>query len=471
MVTIPTKAQTNTKTSDKGTSTMTSDYPATGELASHPTGADNAVLLRGVLIYGEGDKQDVLVQDGVIAEIGSDLSAMAPEGAEVLDLDGQVLLPGLVDMHVHLREPGREDTETIATGSAAAAQGGFTAVFTMANTAPVTDNPAIAEMVWYKGQNTNLCDVHPVGSISKGLEGKELTEFGMMADSDARVRMFSDDGKCVDDPRLMRRAIEYSKGMDVLLAQHCEEPRLTIGAVAHEGETAARLGLGGWPRVAEESIVARDAIMARDYGGRLHICHASTEGTVDLLRWAKAQDIPLTAEVTPHHLLLTDERLETYDGVNRVNPPLREQRDVEALRAALIDGTVDCVATDHAPHGSEDKCCEFDQARPGMLGIETSLALIAKIFVIDGDQDWRFVAKVMSERPAEITKLPGHGRPIAVGEPANLCAVDVNQSWVARGQDMASKANNTPYEGMDMPVKVSTTLLRGKVTCRNGSSV
>lgn len=450
---------------------MTSEYPATGELAAHPTGAEHAVLLRGVLLYGEGEKQDVLIQEGVIAEIGADLAGSAPQGAEVLDLDGQVLLPGLVDMHVHLREPGREDTETIATGSAAAAQGGFTAVFTMANTAPVTDNPAIAEMVWFKGQNTNLCDVHPVGSISKGLEGKELTEFGMMADSDAKVRMFSDDGKCVDDPRLMRRAIEYSKGMDVLLAQHCEEPRLTEGAVAHEGETAARLGLGGWPRVAEESIVARDAIMARDYGGRLHICHASTEGTVELLRWAKAQDIPLTAEVTPHHLLLTDARLETYDGVNRVNPPLREQRDVEALRAALIDGTVDCVATDHAPHGSEDKCCEFDQARPGMLGIETSLALIAKIFVIDGDEDWHFVAKVMSERPAEITKLPGHGRPIAVGEPANLCAVDVNQTWTAHGKDMASKASNTPYEGMEMPVKVTTTLLRGKVTCKNGSAV
>lgn len=450
---------------------MASEYPATGELAAHPTGAEHAVLLRGVLLYGEGEKQDVLIQDGVIAEIGADLAGSAPQGAEVLDLDGQVLLPGLVDMHVHLREPGREDTETIATGSAAAAQGGFTAVFTMANTEPVTDNPAIAEMVWFKGQNTNLCDVHPVGSISKGLEGKELTEFGMMADSDAKVRMFSDDGKCVDDPRLMRRAIEYSKGMDVLLAQHCEEPRLTEGAVAHEGETAARLGLGGWPRVAEESIVARDAIMARDYGGRLHICHASTEGTVELLRWAKAQDIPLTAEVTPHHLLLTDARLETYDGVNRVNPPLREQRDVEALRAALIDGTVDCVATDHAPHGSEDKCCEFDQARPGMLGIETSLALIAKIFVIDGDEDWHFVAKVMSERPAEITELPGHGRPIAVGEPANLCAVDVNQTWTAHGKDMASKADNTPYEGMEMPVKVTTTLLRGKVTCKNGSAV
>ncbi|HIW96726.1 MAG TPA: dihydroorotase [Candidatus Corynebacterium gallistercoris] len=441
-----------------------SHYPATGQLAAHPTGADNEVLLKGVLIYGEGDPQDVLIRDGKIADIGQELTT---EG-ESLDLGGQVLLPGLVDIHVHLREPGREDTETIATGSAAAAKGGFTAVFTMANTVPVMDNPTIAETVWFKGQNTNLCDVHPVGSISKGLKGQELTEFGMMADSDAKVRMFSDDGKCVDDPRLMRRAIEYSKGVDVLLAQHCEEPRLTETAVAHEGANAARLGLSGWPRVAEESIVARDAIMARDYGGRIHICHASTEGTVELLKWAKAQDIPLTAEVTPHHLLLTDERLETYDGVNRVNPPLREHRDVEALRRALVEGTVDCVATDHAPHGSEDKCCEFDHARPGMLGLETSLALIAKIFVLDGDQDWRFVAKVMSERPAEIVRLPGHGRPIAVGEPANLCAVDVSQQWVARGEDMASKSRNTPYEGMDMPVKVTTTILRGKITCRDG---
>ncbi len=446
-------------------------YPATGRLADHPTGDENAVLLRGVLIYGEGEPQDVLLRDGVIDAIGDDLSEQLPQGAEQLNLDGQVLLPGLVDMHVHLREPGREDTETIATGSHAAAKGGFTAVFTMANTAPVMDNPTIAETVWFKGQNTNLCDVHPVGSISKGLAGKELTEFGMMADSDAKVRMFSDDGKCVDDPRLMRRAIEYARGLDVLLAQHCEEPRLTEGAVAHEGEVAARLGLGGWPRVAEESIVARDAIMARDYGGRIHICHASTEGTVELLKWAKAQDIPLTAEVTPHHLLLTDERLETFDGVNRVNPPLREHRDTMALRQALIDGIVDCVATDHAPHSSEEKCCEFDQARPGMLGLETSLALIADIFVLNGDQDWRFVAKVMSERPAQITKLPGHGRPIAVGEPANLCVVDTNSKWVARGADMASKSENNPYEGMDMPVQISTTILRGKITCRDGQPV
>ncbi|MDK6301111.1 dihydroorotase [Corynebacterium sp. UMB9976] len=447
------------------------NFPPTGPLAAHPAGAENAVLLKGVLIYGEGEPQDVLLSDGVIAKIGADLSDEAPAEAEVLDLAGQVLLPGLVDMHVHLREPGREDTETIASGSAAAVKGGFTAVFTMANTSPVMDDPAIAESVWYKGQNTNLCDVHPVGSISKGLAGKELTEFGMMADSDAKVRMFSDDGKCVDDPRLMRRAIEYSRGMDVLLAQHCEEPRLTEGAVAHEGETAARLGLRGWPRVAEESIVARDALMARDYGGRLHICHASTEGTVELLRWAKGQDIPLSAEVTPHHLILTDSRLETFDGVNRVNPPLREERDTLALRQALIDGVVDCVATDHAPHSSEEKCCEFDQARPGMLGLETSLAIIADLFVINGDQDWRFVAKVMSERPAEITKLPGHGRPIAEGEPANLCVVDTNASWTAEAKQMASKSENNPYEGMPMPVRVSTTILRGKVTCRDGNPV
>lgn len=461
-------------TKDKSSSATYPDdcaYPPTGDLAPAPTGAANEVLLRGVLIYGEGEPTQVLLRDGLIAEIGPDAGEQASAGADILDLDNQILLPGLVDMHVHLREPGREDTETIATGSAAAAQGGFTAVFTMANTAPVIDNPTIAETVWYKGQKFNLCDVHPVGSISKGLVGKELTEFGMMADSDAKVRMFSDDGKCVDDPRLMRRAIEYSRGVDVVLAQHCEEPRLTEGSVAHEGENAARLGLRGWPRVAEESIVARDAIMARDYGGRVHICHASTEGTVELLKWAKSQDIPLTAEVTPHHLILTDKRLETFDGVNRVNPPLREERDTLALREALIDGIVDCVATDHAPHGSEEKCCEFDKARPGMLGLETSLALIAQIFVLNGDQDWRFVARVMSERPAQITKLPGHGRPIAVGEPANLCVVDTETSWVAEGEKMASKSRNTPYEGMDMPVKISTTILRGKITCRDGQAV
>ena len=367
-------------------------------------------------------------------------------------------------MHVHLREPGREDTETIETGSKAAAKGGFTAVFTMANTNPVTDQPIIAESVWAKSQALALCDVHPVGSITKGLEGKTLTEFGMMARSDAKVRMFSDDGKCVQDPQLMRRALEYAKGMDVLLAQHAEDDRMTGGASAHEGETAAKLGLRGWPRVAEESIVARDALLARDYGNRVHICHASTQGTVELLKWAKEQDIPLTAEVTPHHLLMTDDKLRTYDGLFRVNPPLREQRDTEALREALLNGTIDCVATDHAPHGSEDKCVEFENARPGMLGLESSLAVIAKIFVETGLADWRFVARVMSERPAEITRLPGHGRPIAEGEPANLTIVDPDHHWVSDSAKLASKSENNPYAGEEFGARVTHTILRGAVT-------
>lgn len=435
------------------------EYPQVGPLSPAPK---EELVLSGVRPYGEGEPVDVLIRDGVIAEIGA--SVDAADDAQVLSFEGDVLLPGLVDMHVHLREPGREDTETLETGSRAAARGGFTAVFTMANTKPVTDDPSTAEAVWLKSQAVGLCDVHPVGSITKDLDGKNLTEFGMMADSQAKVRMFSDDGKCVDDPLIMRRALEYSKGMDVLLAQHCEDPRLTVGAVAHEGEVAARLGLSGWPRVAEESIVIRDALLARDYGGRMHICHASTAGTVELLKWARANGIPLTAEVTPHHLLLTDEVLETYDGVYRVNPPLREQSDVDALRQALIDGDIDCVATDHAPHGSEEKCCEFDHAKPGMLGLETSLPIIAEQFVLNGPCDWRWVAKVMSERPAEITRLPGHGRPVAVGEPANLTVIDPGKTWTVNGEELASKSSNTPYEDMEMAVSVSATVLRGMVT-------
>ena len=435
-------------------------YPETGALAPAPA---DTLLISNVLVYGEGEPTNVLVKDGVIAAIGG-----THDADRTIDGNGGVLLPGFVDMHVHLREPGREDTETIATGSAAAAKGGFTAVFTMANTTPVMDQPVIAESVWFKSQNIGLCDVHPVGSITKGLEGKELTEFGMMARSEAKVRMFSDDGKCVDDPQVMRRALEYAKGMDVLIAQHAEDHRLTEGAAAHEGANAARLGLRGWPRVAEESIVVRDAIMARDYGNRVHICHASTEGTVELLRWAKSQGIPITAEVTPHHLTLTDERLETYDAVNKVNPPLREGRDTEALKQALLDGTIDVVATDHAPHGSEDKCCEFENAKPGMLGLETSLSIIVDTFVATGLADWRFVARVMSERPAEITRLPGQGRPIAEGEPANLAIVDPGKTWTASGADFASKAENTPFEGQEFSVKVTHTVLRGKVTCADG---
>nr|WP_328700653.1 dihydroorotase [Corynebacterium wankanglinii] len=399
------------------------------------------------------------VTSGTIAEVSD---TPFSDADEVIDGEGNVLLPGLVDMHVHLREPGREDTETIATGSDAAAKGGFTAVFTMANTNPVIDQPFLAEAVWSKGQEYGKCDVYPVGSITQGLEGAQLTEIGLMARSG--VRMFSDDGKCVNDPQLMRRAIEYAKAHDVVLAQHAEDHRLTGSASAHEGEQAARLGLRGWPRVAEESIVARDAIMTRDYGGRYHLCHASTEGTVELLRFAKSQGIEVTAEVTPHHLMLTDDKLATYDGLFRVNPPLREARDAEALKQALLDGTVDVVATDHAPHGSEDKCVEFEHAKPGMLGLETSLAVVHRIFVETGLADWRFVAKVMSERPAEILRLEDQGRPIAAGEPANLVLVDPDSSWTARGEEMASKASNTPYEGIEFTARVVGTWLRGKTT-------
>ena len=418
------------------------------------------LALNNVRPYGE-DETNILidVDAGVIDSIGD---APFTDAAEVVDCGGKVLLPGLVDVHVHLREPGREDTETIATGSDAAAAGGFTAVFTMANTQPVIDQPFLADAVWEKGQAYGKCDVYPVGSISKGLGGETLTEIGLM--SRGHVRMFSDDGRCVNDPQLMRRAIEYAKAYDVVLAQHAEDHRMTEGSCAHEGENAARLGLRGWPRVAEESIVARDLIMTRDYGGRYHLCHASTEGTVSLLRWAKEQGIDVTAEVTPHHLLLTDEKLETYDGVYRVNPPLRENKDTLALRDALLDGTIDVVATDHAPHGSEDKCVEFENAKPGMIGLETSLAIIAHIFVESGLADWRFVAKVMSERPAEILRLSDHGRPIAVGEPANLTLVDTQAPWTARGEEMASKSKNTPYEGSEFNTRVTATWLRGKQT-------
>ncbi|PAT10958.1 dihydroorotase [Corynebacterium hadale] len=424
------------------------------------------ILLKNVRPYGE-DEVQVLIDGGVITAIGTELDVSDAESvndAEVIDAQGKVLLPGLVDMHVHLREPGREDTETIATGSDAAAKGGFTAVFTMANTSPVIDQPFLADAVWEKGQAYGKCDVYPVGAITQGLQGEQLSEIGLM--SRGHVRMFSDDGKCVNNPQVMRRAVEYAKAYDVLLAQHAEDHRMTADSVAHEGEVAARLGLGGWPRVAEESVVARDVIMTRDYGGRLHICHASTEGTVELLRWAKSQGIAVSAEVTPHHLLLTDEKLETYDGVFRVNPPLRESRDTVALRDALLDGTVDVVATDHAPHGSEDKCVEFEHAKPGMLGLETSLAIIAKVFVESGLADWRFVAKVMSERPAEILRLADQGRPIAEGEPANLVLVDPGAAWTVHGDELRSKASNTPYEGTEFSTSVALTLLRGEVTYR-----
>lgn len=426
----------------------------------------NSVLLRGVLLYGEGPETDVLITGEEIAGIGSDLDE---DGAEIVDARGQILLPGFVDMHTHLREPGREDTETIESGSAAAALGGYTAVFAMANTDPVADSVVVTDHVWRRGQEVGLVDVHPVGAITVGLKGKQLAEMATMAAGIGRVKMFSDDGHCVDDPLIMRRALEYSSALGVLVAQHAEEPRLTVGAVAHEGPNAARLGLAGWPRAAEESIVARDALLARDAGARVHICHASTAGTVELMKWARGQGISITAEVTPHHLLLDDSRLETYDAINKVNPPLREKSDVEALRKGLADGVIDCVATDHAPHAEQDKCCEFSVARPGMLGLETALSIVVDTMVKPGLLDWRGVARVMSERPAEIVGLPDQGRPIEIGEIANLTVVDPDSSWTVSGKNLASVAHNTPFEDMSFSAKVTTTVLRGRITVRGGA--
>ncbi len=428
-----------------------------------------SVVIRGVRCYGEGDPTDVLVADGQIAAIGPDLPV--PGDTDVIDAAGQVLLPGLVDLHTHLREPGREYAEDIETGSAAAALGGFTAVFAMANTDPPADTPVVTDHVWRRGQQVGLVDVHPVGAVTVGLAGRQLAEMGLMAAGVAQVRMFSDDGMCVHDPLVMRRALEYASGLGVLVAQHAEEPRLTEGAVAHEGPTAARLGLAGWPRAAEESIVARDALLARDTGARVHICHASTAGTVGILQWARAQGIAITAEVTPHHLMLDDSRLETYDGVNRVNPPLREASDVQALRRALADGVIDCVATDHAPHAAQEKCCEFAAARPGMLGLQTALSVVVATMVVPGLLDWRGLARVMSENPARIVGLDDQGRPLEVGEPANLVVVDPAATWTVEGSALASRSANTPFESMALPATVTATLLRGRITARDGAVV
>ena len=430
------------------------------------------LLIKNARLYGEGDPVDVLVRDGVIAEIGPGLAAAHNENdendAELIDAAGLVLLPGFVDLHTHLREPGGEDAETIETGSAAAALGGFTAVFAMPNTDPVADNAVIVEHVRRRGDEVGLVDVHPVGAVTVGLAGERLAELGTMAASAAQVRMFSDDGHCVHDPMLMRRALEYATALDVVIAQHAEDPRMTSGAQAHEGAVAARLGLAGWPAAAEETIVARDCALARDAGAALHVCHVSSARTVDVLRAAKAAGVRVSAEVTPHHLLLTDAALTSYDPVNKVNPPLRTGADTAAMRQALADGVIDCVATDHAPHPAQAKDCEWAAARPGMLGLQTALSVLVHTMVEPGLLDWRGVARVLSERPAEIAGIADQGRPIAVGEPANLTLVDPDEPWTVRGAKLASLASNTPYEGMRLPAQVVATVLRGRVTARDG---
>jgi dihydroorotase len=424
-----------------------------------------SVLLRDVRPYGQ-DRTDVLLDGGVIASIGAGLA-----GEEVVDGEGAVLLPGLVDLHTHLREPGREDAETVHTGSAAAALGGYTAVFAMPNTDPAADTAGVVEQVWRLGHETGLVDVVPVGAVTVGRAGRQLAELGAMADSAVGVRVFSDDGSCVADPALMRRALEYVRAFDGVIAQHAEEPRLTAGAQLNEGVVSARLGLTGWPAAAEEAIIARDALLTGHVGSRLHVCHVSAAGSVEIIRWAKSKGWRVTAEVTPHHLVLTDDLASSYDPVFKVNPPLRTAADVEALRAGLADGTIDCVATDHAPHSAEDKETEWGAAAPGMLGLQTALSVVIETMVEPGRLDWRGVAARMSEVPARIGGLDGHGRPIAVGEPANLVLVDPSARWTVDPSALASRSRNTPFAGRTLPGRVRATFLRGRATVRNGELV
>jgi len=419
-------------------------------------------VLKNVRPLG-GEPVDVRIHDGLIAEIGTGL-----DDGDRIEGNSAVLLPGLVDLHTHLREPGREDAETVATGTRAAAAGGFTAVHAMANTDPVADTAGVVEQVWRLGIEAGHADVRPVGAVTLGLKGERLAELGAMAESAARVRVFSDDGHCVSDALLMRRALEYVKAFDGVIAQHAQEPRLTEGAQMHEGVLSGELGMRGWPAVAEEAIIARDVLLAEHVGSRLHICHVSTAGSVEILRWAKSRGIAVTAEVTPHHLLLSDELATTYDPIYKVNPPLRSASDVAALRQALAEGIIDVVATDHAPHAMEDKECEWAAASFGMLGLQTALPVVNETMVRTGLLDWAQVAARMSAVPAEIGRVSGHGRPIAVGEPANLTLFDPEAQWTVSAADMVSRSRNTPYAGMVLHGKVVSTWLRGRPTVLDG---
>lgn len=423
------------------------------------------VLITGADVVGTG-AADILVRDGAIAEIGTNLDAA---GATRVDADGLVALPGLVDLHTHLREPGREDAETIATGSAAAAAGGFTSVFAMANTNPVTDTAEAAERIAELGERVGLVDVHPIGAVTKNLAGEELAELGLMARSRAAVRVFSDDGKCVHDSRLMRRALEYVKAFDGVVSQHAQDPNLADGqACCHEGEISGRLGLPGWPGVAEEVIVARDVMLARHTGSRVHVAHASTAGTVEVLRWAKSLGIAVTAEATPHHLMLPTDLVESYDPVYKVNPPLRPSEDIEAVREALADGTIDIVATDHAPHARHDKEHAFADAVFGMLGLEQALAVVHTTMVATGCMTWQQVADAMSTQPAAIARLGSHGQGLVAGAPANITLFDPSVTVTVNKDDSKSLSRNNPWHGRTLEGAVVSTYLRGRRTFHDG---
>lgn len=408
----------------------------------------------------DGKKSDLLIKDGKISEISTTIES---DGARVIDASKSVILPGLVDLHTHLREPGKEDAETVESGSHAGIRGGFTALSAMANTSPVADTAGVVEQVYRLGQETGLLDVFPIGAVTRGLEGEHLAEIGAMADSVARVRVFSDDGHCVFDPLVMRRALEYVKKFNGVIAQHAQEPRLTQGSQMNEGIVSSQLGLKGWPAIAEEAIIARDVLLADHVQARLHICHLTTAGGVEIIRWAKARGINVTAEVTPHHLLLTDELARSYDPVFKVNPPLRTEADVMALREALADGTIDIVATDHAPHPAETKECDWQEASFGMLGLETALSIVNKTMVETGLINWATVAERMSYAPARIGLYENQGQELKVGAPAHIAVMDPTSLFRVDRDLVASRSRNTPFHGMELPGQIVATIFNGEV--------
>lgn len=424
----------------------------------------NSILIKGTSILG-APPVDILIESGLIKEIAPTIVIAADE---VIEAAGSISLPGFVDLHTHLREPGRENSETIATGSLAAARGGYTAVSAMANTLPVADTAAIVEQVAAIGAHVGLVDVFPVGAVTKGLDGVELADLGSMALSQAKVRIFSDDGNCVSDPLLMRRALEYVKQFDGVIAQHAQDPRLTEGAQMNEGVVASTLGLKGWPAVAEESIIARDILLANMVGARLHICHVTTAGGVEIIRWAKSQGMRVTAEVTPHHLLLTEESATSYDPIFKVNPPLRSSADVAALRQGLVDGTIDIIGTDHAPHPVESKECEWQNAAFGMVGLETAFPILYTTLISTGAMSWERAAQVMSTTPALIGGYSRHGQKLEVGAPANIAVVNPAGTMVVDRAQLASKSKNTPFHGMEFHGSLLATVFNGHLTHKVG---
>ena len=427
----------------------------------------SAIVFRGANILGE-KRADILVEGEEIRQVGTNLSVEVGTGVREVDAQGLIALPGLVDLHTHLREPGGCDAETVDTGTAAAAKGGYTAVFAMANTTPTQDCPQVVEQVLDLGRKADRVDVYPVGAVTKNLAGKELSDLKGMHQSRAAVNVFSDDGKCVFDPLLMRQALEIVRDFDGVIAQHSQEPRLTEDSQMNESYLAEELGLKGWPTVAEEMIIARDILLSLYLDVRIHVCHLSSARAVELVRWGKSQGARISAEATPHHLFLTQEEVRGRDPLFKVNPPLRSQKDVAAVQAGLADGTIDLVGTDHAPHPRRLKDCDFECGAFGMIGLETALAVVATTMVQNGKMTWRDLARVMSVTPARIGKAEGQGEEITAGSVANLCFVSADTSWQVHRERQVSRSDNTPFVGKELLGQVRHTIYRGNPTVLAG---